>query len=80
MTAIEIGANQGIYSLPMAQAVGPSGRIVAYEPSSAAADLLEHSRDLNNATNLTVIRGALSDRSRIGHLLHGNLSELNKPL
>ncbi len=78
MTAIDIGANLGVYSLPMARAVGPSGRVFAYEPGGAAASLLERSRDLNHATNLTVIRAALSDSRRDGHLVHGASSELNK--
>ncbi len=78
MTVIEIGANLGVYSLPMARAVGPSGRVIAYEPGSEAATLLERSRDLNHAANLTIVRAALSDGRRTGHLLHGSSSELNK--
>ena len=29
MTAIDVGANAGVYSLPMARAVGPTGRVFA---------------------------------------------------
>jgi len=77
MTAIDIGANLGVYSVPMARAVGPSGEVVAYEPAGVTASLLERSRGLNNAANLTIVRLALSDTSRDGHLVHGSSSELN---
>ena len=49
MTAIDIGANLGIYALPMARWVGPTGRIFAYEPGSEARTLLEQSREINGA-------------------------------
>src|SRR5215475_10638623 len=64
MTAIDIGANLGVYALPMARLVGPRGRVVAYEPGSEARRLLEQSRDLNGASNLDVVGLALSDCER----------------
>jgi FkbM family methyltransferase len=35
-TAIDVGANQGFISLILASIVGPSGRVIAFEPSSTA--------------------------------------------
>jgi FkbM family methyltransferase len=32
MLAVDVGANIGAHTLPMAQLVGPTGRVVAYEP------------------------------------------------
>lgn len=55
MTAIDIGANLGVYALPMARLVGPRGHVFAYEPGSEPRRLLEQSRDLNAAANLEVI-------------------------
>ncbi len=78
MTAIDIGAHVGVYSLPMARAVGPSGRVVAYEPSRAIVELLKQSQELNDATCLSVVQAALSDRRRAGHLVHADCSELNR--
>jgi hypothetical protein len=49
MTAIDIGANLGVYSLPMARLVGPEGRVFAYEPGSEARSLLARSRAINAA-------------------------------
>ena len=54
MTVIDIGANLGVYSLPMARLVGKTGRVFAYEPGSEARTLLERSRELNAAINLDI--------------------------
>jgi FkbM family methyltransferase len=78
MTAIDIGANLGVYALPMARLVGPRGRVFAYEPGSAPRRLLEQSRDLNAASNLEVIGLALSDGEREGWLTTAQSSELSK--
>ena len=77
MTAIDIGANLGVYSLPMARLVGQTGQVFAYEPGSAARALLERSRELNAALNLQISPFALSDRAREGRLAFGGSSELN---
>jgi FkbM family methyltransferase len=77
MTAIDIGANLGVYSLPMARLVGPTGRVFAYEPGTAARALLERSRERNGADNLHVSACALSDSEREGRLAFGVSSEGN---
>jgi FkbM family methyltransferase len=77
MTAIEIGANVGIYALAMARWVGPKGRVFAYEPGGEARAMLKESRGINKAANLKILDFALSDREREGHLVWGNSSELN---
>jgi FkbM family methyltransferase len=77
MTAIDIGANLGIFSLAMAKLVGPTGRVFAYEPASEPRTLLEQSRTLNGVENLEIISAALSDGEREGHLVFGQSSELN---
>jgi FkbM family methyltransferase len=77
MTVIDIGANLGVYSIPMARLVGQAGHVFAYEPGSEARLLLEQSRELNAATNLVISPLALSDREREGLLVFGLSSELN---
>ncbi len=77
MTVIDIGANLGVYSLPMARLIGEMGRVFAYEPGSETRMLLERSRDLNEVTNLGILPFALSDREREGRLVFGGSSELN---
>jgi FkbM family methyltransferase len=77
MTVIDIGANLGVYSLPMARLVGPAGHVFAYEPGSETRALLERNRELNKATNLHISPCALSDRAREGRLVFGGSSETN---
>ena len=76
MTAIDIGANLGVYSLPMARLVGPGGRVFSYEPGVEARTLLERSRALNDFRNLEIIGAALSDGEREGSLAFAASSEL----
>jgi FkbM family methyltransferase len=60
MTAIDVGANFGYYSLFFADAVGPSGRVLAVEPVPDTASLLTDSLELNGFwANATVCRIAL---------------------
>lgn len=77
MTVIDIGANLGVYCLPMARLVGQTGHVFAYEPGSETRALLERSRELNAAVNLDILPFALSDREREGRLVFGGSSELN---
>src|SRR4051794_9471858 len=77
MTAIDIGANLGVFSLPMARLVGPTGHVFAYEPGTEARNLLERSRELNAGVNLHILPFALSDGDREGRLVFGGSSELN---
>jgi FkbM family methyltransferase len=76
MTAIDIGANLGVYSLAMARLVA-NGRVFAYEPAREPRELLESSRELNQMSNLEVCATALSDGRREGHLAFGASSEMN---
>jgi FkbM family methyltransferase len=77
MTVIDIGANLGVYSLPMARLVGPQGQVFAYEPATETRRLLAISKAENGADNLHIIAAALSDGEREGHLVLGASSELN---
>lgn len=77
MTAIDVGANLGVYSLPMARLVGPNGHVFAYEPASETRRLLRMSKKKNRAANLHIIPTALSDGTREGHLVLAASSELN---
>src|SRR5689334_11219087 len=52
MRAIDIGANYGLYTLAMAQNVGPEGAVWSYEPASAASDCLRRTIARNGLTNI----------------------------
>jgi len=76
MVAIDIGANLGVYSLPMAHMVGVGGHIFSYEPGSQARALLDDSKRINGLVNLEIIGSAVSDGRREGHLAFAGSSEL----
>src|SRR5262245_13547416 len=77
MTALDIGANLGVYSVSMALLVGPRGRVFAYEPGSATREFLARSRELSRTGNLEIVGAALSDGAREAHLRFGHSSELH---
>jgi FkbM family methyltransferase len=62
MQAVDVGANIGVYTVAMARAVGSGGRVWAFEPTPASADLLQRNLALNEIGNVDVIRAAASDR------------------
>jgi FkbM family methyltransferase len=59
MVFVDVGANDGYYTLFAAQRVGPSGRVVAVEPSTRERANLEHNIARNGLGNVTVIPLAL---------------------
>ncbi len=64
-TVLDIGANIGAHTLPLAQLVGPSGRVVAFEPTQFAFTKLQRNLALNPelATRVTLRQVALMESS-----------------
>ena len=53
--AVDVGANIGAHTLPMARQVGPHGRVIAVEPTSAGARLRDNlARNPDLASRVTV--------------------------
>lgn len=77
MTAIDIGANIGVYSLALAQLVGPQGGVIAYEPGTENRRHLARSLQLNQLHNVAVSASALSDTEGRGMLQLGDSGEFN---
>lgn len=46
-TVVDVGANIGAHTLPLAKAAGASGRVIAFEPTAWAFDKLRANLDLN---------------------------------
>jgi FkbM family methyltransferase len=53
-TAIDVGANVGIFTVPLALAVGDRGHVIAVEPSPETVAQLEHNVRLNDLTNVDI--------------------------
>lgn len=60
--AIDVGANYGVYALTLARAVGPRGRVWAFEPEPVTASYLRRSIELNAFAQLELKEVGLSDR------------------
>lgn len=68
MTFIDVGANDGLYSLFAARRVAPTGRVLAFEPSLREFSRLEKNISLNKLTTLLPLRMAVSDREGVATL------------
>jgi len=74
---IDIGANYGVYTLSMAQTVGPTGYVWAFEPASETARLLAKGIIGNRFEHVVLERSALSNACGTGQLSLDKNSELN---
>lgn len=74
---IDIGANYGVYTLCMANAVGATGRVWAFEPASGTASLLAEGIAANGYTQVVLEQSALSSVSGTARLSLNDNSELN---
>ncbi len=68
MTVVDVGANEGLYTLFAARRVGPAGRVIAVEPSSRERTLLEANLARNRLRNVTVVPHALADAAGVAEL------------
>lgn len=59
MVAIDVGANEGLYTLFAAARLGPTGRVVAVEPSSRERATLQRNFEINGLANVMVVGAAL---------------------
>jgi FkbM family methyltransferase len=75
---IDIGANYGVYALSMARAVGPQGKVWAFEPASTTAALLAQSIAANGFTQVVLEKCALSSQPGTAQLSLNDNSELNE--
>jgi FkbM family methyltransferase len=68
-TALDVGAHIGLFTIEMAQAVGPDGQIYAFEPLQRNAQLLEQSiRENQFESRVRLERAAVSDQQGTGTL------------
>lgn len=62
MTMIDVGAHHGLYSLIAAKAVGPTGNVIAFEPSPRERQRLERHKRINHFHHLQIEPIALGAR------------------
>lgn len=59
--AIDVGANMGYFTLLLAQLVGDTGKVIAFEPMSSAFVRLTRNLELNSLSNVIAEKVALSN-------------------
>jgi FkbM family methyltransferase len=69
MVAVDVGANAGLYSMIAAKRAGPSGRVIAFEPSPRELRQLRTHLRLNSCANVVIEEVALGDAIGHGDLL-----------
>ena len=72
---IDGGAHIGFFTLLASFRVGPTGRVMAFEPSSPTAEVLRRNVELNGCTNVAIVQAALSDASGTDVLAHASTTE-----
>jgi FkbM family methyltransferase len=65
-TVLDIGANIGDLTLPMARIVGPSGRVIAVESHSDTYHVLCANMALNGIEHVRALNGFVADRPDVG--------------
>jgi FkbM family methyltransferase len=68
MVFVDVGANDGYYSLFAARRLGAEGRVIAIEPSSRERDHLEANIRRNNVKSITILPVALGETAGKGQL------------
>jgi FkbM family methyltransferase len=64
MIAYDVGANIGYVTLMLTKAVGPQGRVLAFEPLPQNLERLKANLELNSVTDrVSVMRAAVGDRT-----------------
>ena len=73
MVFVDVGANDGYYTLFAARRVGSSGRVVAAEPSSRERAHLQRNLGRNGLDNVSVVPAAIGAAVGVAdlHLAHG---------
>ncbi|UYN97321.1 MAG: FkbM family methyltransferase [Enhydrobacter sp.] len=83
MVFVDVGANDGYYSLFAARKVGPTGHVVAIEPSERERLNLVRNLERNGIRNITVVEAALGATRgmadlRLAHGVHSGHNTLGK--
>jgi FkbM family methyltransferase len=83
MTVYDIGANAGYLTMVLSKLVGPTGRVLAFEPDPKNIAALSLNIQTNRLANVTLLQRAVSDQtgtvsfatfdySLVGHIAHAH--------
>ncbi|HEY2826903.1 MAG TPA: FkbM family methyltransferase [Pirellulales bacterium] len=70
MVFIDGGANTGVFTFTAASLVGPTGRVLAFEPGATCFSALRESLALNQWRHVSVFQQALCDHCGVARLYH----------
>jgi FkbM family methyltransferase len=77
MVVVDAGANCGIYTVTAARLVGPSGRVLSFEPGSQAFSLLKKNIEINQFQNVSAYHAALCDKDGKARLYHDERGQIS---
>lgn len=77
MKVVDVGACFGSYALPLAQKVGPKGRVFAFEPSADSRTYLEKSKIVNGLNHLEIYSCGISDEYGSTSMSHAQSPEFH---
>jgi FkbM family methyltransferase len=72
---VECGAGYGLRSIALAELLGPSGRLIAFEPECRRHDILTENASINALQNITAEAMVLGSAEGISVLHHDRLGE-----
>jgi FkbM family methyltransferase len=78
MTAIDIGANMGIYTFSASKRVGSTGCVLAVEPFSGCVKCLQKTCEINQFSWVKICAGAASSHNGTARLALHSSNELNE--
>jgi len=62
MHIVDVGAHLGLFSSVCSQLAGSEGKIVCFEPTPGTFELLQQTLGLNDCSNVTAVKAAVSDK------------------
>jgi FkbM family methyltransferase len=74
-TFVDIGANNGYYTVIASKRVGAQGKVYSFEPARAAYERLTQNIALNGLSNVKAFQIALSSSGGVGKLFHSQLED-----
>jgi FkbM family methyltransferase len=67
-TFVDVGANEGYFSVIASKLVGQDGTVIAVEPQGRLREVLEKNFELNHVRNVRIVDAAISNHRGVGTL------------